>query len=53
MWDDHRLLNQVAAMLTTLAVLVMAYAAVVLIARLPVFALERIRISARTPPVSR
>jgi cell division protein FtsQ len=45
MWDDHRLLNQIAAGLSTLALLVVAYAAIVLIARLPVFALEHIRIS--------
>src|SRR5688572_5301597 len=45
MWDDHRLLNQIAAALYALAVLTIVYAAIALVVRMPVFALGQIRVS--------
>jgi cell division protein FtsQ len=45
MWDDHRLLNQIAAALCALAALSVVYAAVVLVVRLPVFALGQVRVT--------
>jgi cell division protein FtsQ len=45
MWDDHRLLNQAAAALFTLAVAIALYAAIVLVIRMPVFAFHQLRVS--------
>jgi cell division protein FtsQ len=45
MWDDHRLLTQIAAALFTLAVAVVLYAAVALVIRMPAFALNQVRVS--------
>jgi cell division protein FtsQ len=45
MWNDPRLLNQIAAALWALGALIIACAAVVLVARMPLFALQQVRIS--------
>jgi cell division protein FtsQ len=45
MWDDRRLLNQIAAALYTLAGLVIIYGAIMGLAGMPVFALEQVRVS--------
>jgi cell division protein FtsQ len=44
MWDDHRLLNQLAAALYTSALLAVVYGGLMLTVRLPVFALHEIRV---------
>jgi cell division protein FtsQ len=45
MWDDHRLLNQIAGALFGLCALTLAYAAVVTVIRLPAFAFREVRVS--------
>lgn len=45
MWDDHRLLNQIAGALFALAVLCILYAALALVVRLPAFALKQVQVS--------
>jgi cell division protein FtsQ len=45
MWDDHRLLNQIAAALVTFAAAVALYAAAALVIRMPVFELDHLRVS--------
>ena len=45
MWDDHRLLNQVASALFALAALVVLYGAVMLVIRMPAFAIREVHVS--------
>jgi cell division protein FtsQ len=44
MWDDHRLLNRIATLLYTLAALSVAYAALMVVIRLPVFPLREVAV---------
>jgi cell division protein FtsQ len=46
MWNDHRLLNRIAATLCTLAALVLLYAAIVLVLRSALFPLREVRVTA-------
>ena len=45
MWDDHRLLNGIATFLYAVAALLIIYAAIMLVIRLPLFALREIIVS--------
>lgn len=45
MWDDHRLLNQIAGALFALAVLLVLYAALIVVIRMPVFDFGQVRVS--------
>ncbi len=45
MWDDHRQLNRIAALLYTLAALGIAYAALIGVIRLPLFALREVAVA--------
>jgi cell division protein FtsQ len=53
MWDDHRLLSQIALALQVFAGLVVVYAALVLLARLPIFALDQIRVHGQVEHTTR
>jgi cell division protein FtsQ len=53
MWDDHRLLAQVANVLYGLAVIGLLYAALIFIVRLPVFPLREVSVSGQLAHTTR
>lgn len=53
MWDDHRLLNQLAFALHAFAAAVVLYAGICLLARMPVFAVSQIRVQGEVAHTTR
>jgi cell division protein FtsQ len=53
MWDDHRLLNRIAALLYTLAALGIAYAVLMVVMRLPVFPLREVAVAGQVVHTTR
>ena len=53
MWNDHRLLNRIATVMYAVAIAALAYAALVCLIRLPVFALREIDVTGQVAHTTR
>lgn len=53
MWDDHRLLNQIASFLYALGAVCVLYAVLMVVVRLPIFPLREVRVSGQIAHTTR